>query len=79
MARKRTAARRHEVRAELSVPSLTKAGTSLTLKVRSGRDKLGEITVGRGSLYWWGAHRRSRKRIPWSDFAALLDKLAYGK
>ena len=40
--------------------------------------KLGDITVGRGSLYWHGSRRRSPKRISWSQFAEMMDQLAYG-
>jgi hypothetical protein len=42
-------------------------------------EKLGEITLGRGSLYWYGRYRQKRKRISWSTFAAMMDELAYGK
>jgi hypothetical protein len=49
MATKRTA-RRHEVKAALQVHGLTKAGTSLNLRIYADRKKIGEMEIGRGSL-----------------------------
>jgi hypothetical protein len=40
--------------------------------------KLGEIQIGRGSLFWSGARRQSAKRIHWGRFAEMMDRLAYG-
>jgi hypothetical protein len=34
--------------------------------------------MGRGSLYWWGAHRQKEKRIGWGKFAEMMDESAYG-
>jgi hypothetical protein len=61
------------------VPGLAKAGSSLTLKLYARGEKLGEITLGRGSLYWCGRYRQKRKRISWTRFAEMMDTLAYGK
>lgn len=41
-------------------------------------EKLGELQMGQGSLYWWGAHRQKEKRIDWGKFAAMMDTLAHG-
>lgn len=74
--------RQHSVEADLRVPQLAKAGASLSLTVYAGGKKLGEITVGRGSLFWRGGYRhreQSTKRIPWPRFAAEMNRLAYGK
>lgn len=78
MARKR-AGRKHAVKAELRVPGLSKAGSSLTLRIYASKRKLGEITIGRGSLYWAGKYRQNRKRISWTRLADMMDKLAYTK
>lgn len=75
--RKRPATRVHTVSASLSVASLTKAGSALTLILESQGLKIGEIQIGRGGLFWWGRHRKTRKRISWSRFADLMDDLAY--
>jgi hypothetical protein len=76
---KRTPNRKHTVKAELHVPTLSKAGSSLDLKLYANRIKLGEISIGRGSLYWYGRYRQKRKRISWTRFAEMMDELAYGK
>ena len=79
--RKRTtkSTRTHAVRAQLTVHELSKAGTSLFLEISARGEKIGEMEIGRGSLYWRGGRRQSRKRLAWSRFAELMDELAYGK
>ena len=72
------AERKHAVRAQLSVQELTKAGTSLTLEISARGEKIGELEIGRGALYWRGGRRQTRKRLSWSRFAELMDDLAYG-
>jgi hypothetical protein len=76
---KRRAREKHAVKAELQVPGLSKAGSSLNLKIYASRSKLGEVTIGRGSLYRYGRCRQKRKRISWTRFAEMMDRLAYGK
>ena len=61
--------KKHAVKAELQVPELSKAGSSLNLKIYASKLKLGEITIGQGSLYWRGKYRQRRKRISWTHFA----------
>ena len=68
----------HTVKAALHVPGLSKAGSSLTLHIYARREKIGEIELGRGSLFWRGGKRQKRKRIGWSRFAEMMDDLAYG-
>lgn len=77
MARRK--APKHTVKASVEVPSLSKAGSSMRLWLYSGGEKLGEITLGRGSLYWYGRYRQRRKRISWTKFAEMMDELAYGR
>ena len=67
----------HSVRAEFKVHELSKTGTSLFLEILERGEKIGELTIGRGSLFWKGGHRHIRKRIRWTRFAELMDKLAY--
>jgi hypothetical protein len=71
--------RKYEVKAELENFTLTKAKSALTLEIYRRQEKLGELQVGRGSLYWWGAHRQKEKRVSWGRFAQMMDELAYGK
>jgi hypothetical protein len=70
-------ARRHEVRAELSNFSLAKAKSALTLRIYSRGEKVGELELGRGSIFWWGRHRQKFKRIGWVRFTEMMDQLAY--
>jgi hypothetical protein len=74
-----TRTRTHAVRAQLNVQELSKAGTSLSLEISARGEKIGELEIGRGSLYWRGGRRQTRKRLSWSRFAELMDDLAYGK
>lgn len=79
MATRKRVKRKHEVRAELTNVELVRAKSALRLEVFASREKLGELEVGRGSIYWRGANRQTKKRIDWSRFAAMMDELAYGK
>jgi hypothetical protein len=72
-------ARTYEVKAEISNATLAKAKSALTLQIYRKQVKLGEIQIGRGSLFWSGARRQSAKRIHWGRFAEMMDRLAYGK
>jgi len=71
--------RKHSVKAHLDVHQLTKAGTSLTIEIFAHDEKVGDLTIGRGSIEWHGANRQKRKRIPWGRFAEIMNDLAYGK
>lgn len=68
----------HTVKAALHVPGLSKAGSSLTLHIYARSEKIGEIELGRGSLFWRGGKRQKRKQISWTRFAEMMDDLAYG-
>ena len=70
---------RHVVKAQLANFELVKAGSSLRLQIFSNEEKIGQLEVGRGSLYWNGRNRKSRERVDWSRFADMMDELAYGK
>lgn len=71
--------RKYRVRAELENFELAKARSALTLQIYSRGKKVGELQVGRGSVYWWGARRQNEKRIGWGRFAEMMDRLAYGE
>jgi hypothetical protein len=71
------AERKHAVKARLNVHELTKAGTSLNLEIFAAGEKIGELEIGRGGLYWWGGRRHRSKRLSWSDFAERMNELAY--
>lgn len=76
---KRKYQQQHTVRASLDVLELTRAGSSLNLQLFSGGHKLGELEIGRGSVYWTGARKQKSRRIRWSRFAEVMNELAYGK
>jgi hypothetical protein len=76
--RKKRTKRKHEVKAALSNFDLAKAGSSLNLQIYANQEKIGELEVGRGSLYWYGRSRHKSKRINWTKFADMMDRLAYG-
>jgi len=71
--------KKHRVRALLTLRELTRAGSSLNLALYADSSKIGQLEIGQGSLFWWGRNRKRRKRVRWSNFAAMMDKLAYGK
>jgi len=70
---------KHEVKADLRNFHLTIAGSALRMQIYADREKIGELQVGRGSLYRFGRSKETRKRIDWSRFADMMDQLAYGK
>ena len=70
--------RKHAVYANLNVPELTKAGSSLDLNIYADGEKIGELELGRGGVYWKGGRRQHGKRISWTRFAEVLDKYTYG-
>ena len=70
--------RKHEVKADLANFELAKARSSLNLQIYADAEKIGELEIGRGSLYWYGRRKHRSKRIDWSRFAQMMDDLAYG-
>jgi hypothetical protein len=78
-ARKRPPERKHAVRALFNIHELTKAGTSLTLEISAAGEKIGQLEIGRGGLFWWGGRRHKSKRLSWTRFAEIMDSLAYGE
>jgi hypothetical protein len=61
------------VSASLRNVELTKATSALNLILRSDGEKLGELSVGRGSFFWYGRNSKKRQRITWTVFADLMD------
>jgi len=71
--------RKFEVRAEVANFTLAKAKSALKLSIYDRDEKLGQLEIGRGSLFWTGAHRQIEKRLNWGRVAQMLDELAYGR
>jgi len=74
---KKRVLKKHSVKANFQVKELAKAGSSLYLEIYAAKQKIGTLLIGSGSLFWYGGKRRRRKRIPWTRFAEMMDKLAY--
>jgi len=70
--------RKHEVRAALSNFTLAKAKSALTLQIYANGEKVGELQIGRGSLYWWGRKKQIQTHVSWGRFTKMMDDLAYG-
>ena len=68
---------RFTVEATLQNVELVRAGSSIRLEVFRLGQKLGELHVGRGSIFWWGAKRQKRKRLRWDKVAEQFNRLAY--
>lgn len=66
----------HVVEATLNIGELARAGNSLELVISARGQKLGELRIGSGALYWKGRSQRTPKRISWSAFADMLDGLS---
>jgi len=66
------------VRASVANMELAKAKSALHMELYARGAKIGELEIGRGSLYWWGRNRHRSKRISWTRFAEMMDRLAYG-
>lgn len=68
---------RFSVKASLKNVELVRAGSSIRLEVFRKGEKLGELEIGRGSIFWSGAHRQKRKRLHWDKVADQFNRLAY--
>lgn len=49
----------------------------MTLILEHKNEKIGELSIGRGSVTWFGRKRKNGVTWTWSEFAALLDKHGY--
>lgn len=77
--RKAPGIRKHQVKAKLANFELAKARSSLNLEIYLNEEKIGELEIGRGSLFWYGRNRHKSKRLRWSRFVKMMDELAYGE
>lgn len=75
--RRKQVGRKHEVWAAIDNIELVRAKSSLHLNVWAGGEKIGQLEIGQGSLFWWGKNRHKSKRLDWSRFAKKMDELAY--
>jgi hypothetical protein len=75
--RRKHGGRKHEVWAAIDNIELVRAKSSLHLNVWADGEKIGQLEIGQGSLFWWGKNRHKSKRLNWSQFAKKMDELAY--
>ncbi len=71
-------AKRHTLRLGLEVKEITRAGSALSLRIYAKKAKIGEMLIGHGRLFWYGARRQRRQHISWTHFSKMMDQLAYG-
>jgi hypothetical protein len=76
-ARKKRTVKKHTVRAHMQVLEFTRAGSAMNFEIFADREKLGTITIGRGSITWRGKSRKHVKTFSWTDFAKLMDEQSY--
>jgi hypothetical protein len=72
MAKKRVV-RKHTVKAAIDNIDLTRAGSSITLEVYAADEKIGTVVLGRGTLNWYGKHRRVPTTVSWTNFADWME------
>jgi acetyl-CoA carboxylase carboxyltransferase component len=78
MTKKKRIYKKHTVTARVQILDLTKAGSSMELEIFANQEKIGTVIIGRGSLTWRGGKKKRDKRVTWSEFAEMMDKLSYG-
>ena len=78
-ARRKRVIKKHTVRAHMQVLEFTRAGSAMDFEIFADREKLGTITIGRGSLTWRGKKRKHFRTFSWTDFAKLMDEETYEK
>lgn len=70
-----TADKVYTVSAKVQVLDLAKAGSGMNLKVKEGNKVLGTLILGHGSLNWRPKAKKGQPyRIPWADFANILNR-----
>jgi hypothetical protein len=69
----------HSIKATINNFELTRTGSSIALEIKANREIIGNLSIGRGSIEWRGRKREITKRINWTRFGEMMDKLAYGE
>jgi hypothetical protein len=58
---------------EISLPTKPIKNVDTEIVVKSGRKKLGEMRISRGSLDWLPAGAQKPRRVSWENLARLLE------
>jgi len=63
----------HSASAVINVCDLTKAGSAIIIEAKLNNKKLGELTIGRGSVTWKPAKKSvTETTYTWSEFAKIM-------
>jgi hypothetical protein len=65
--------KRYQVKVEMKALDLAKLGSGLQIIINDGRERVGTIKVGQGSLYWRSARKQNGRYIRWRAFADMLN------
>jgi hypothetical protein len=70
--------KKHEVKVQVQVLELSKAGSGITLEISSEGERLGTIEIGHGSFGWRrGRGKSGFRRVDWTTFANWLNDRLY--
>ena len=70
--------KKHEVKVQVQVLELSKAGSGITLEISSEGERLGTIEIGHGSFGWRrGRGKSGFRRVDWTTFASWLNDRLY--
>lgn len=78
MPRKKSAKTRFRATLNLSNVDLVRAKSAIRINIYERGRKLGEMEIGQGSFFWWGANRKKGRRFWWGRVAEILNTEAYG-
>jgi hypothetical protein len=65
-------------RIDMTQPSKHVVNSDVRFDIHSNREKLGTLTISKGSIDWWPRSKQSGKKISWERFAKVMDELAGG-
>lgn len=63
----------HQVTATLRNWELTRRESAVEFKIKKGKEMLGTLSVGRGSLSWTPKNKKHAITKAWPDFARLIE------
>jgi len=67
--------KKHEVKVQVQILELSKAGSGILLEISSEGERLGTIETGHGSFGWRkGRGKSGFRRIDWTTFAGWLNE-----
>ena len=64
----------HRVKANFQVIELTKRTSAVNFEIFSGRNKIGDIEIGKGSFGWKAPGKQIYQTEDWTTFCKFLDQ-----